>query len=128
MLSNQIEEILKSKELEMLRAVNEERERFDNREERLLRRITELEGRLQDDGRRKEETRGLEESALTTEESLGETVLNTQSDTYEPRPKSGEISGTEGPVGGTPNNMFAQLPPLAAFKGAVGPDAEDIDE
>ena len=42
-LTNAVREISESKELEILRAVNEERRRFDDREERLLRQIADLE-------------------------------------------------------------------------------------
>ena len=45
-LTKAVREISESKELEILRAVNEERRRFDDREERLLRQIDELDHRM----------------------------------------------------------------------------------
>ena len=137
-LLGKIDEICQSKELEILRALNEERQRFDSREERLLRQITELEGRADAGvGRMEREQDAVSggETITTMEKSLGETpIIPTTGiasigDGDEPHPPSDKCSSSavksthSGPV------MFAnQLPPLRTYKGDTDPDAENVEE
>ena len=133
-----VRDISESKELEILRAVNEERRRFDDREERLLRQIAELErspldahGHLDHHKEGTPDPVTVKETPQTHEERLGESgkvITSGESMTgpsREPHPLRGDSYSTCA----SSQIVFAnQLPPLASFKGDTSPDVESIDE
>ena len=143
-----VEEIRNSKELEVLCAINEERQRWDRREERLLQQIMALEGRDRDETRDHERPAAVprdgsppREMPITSERVIGEPAEVTVprdgmivSETVEGEPEPHPLSGgslpvsLENPSCETPLVFAHQLPPLAPFRGEMGPERESVDE
>lgn len=143
-LEEKLEVLEKDKELEMLRAVQEERLRWENREERLLRCI---EGTEPTAGTRRHQERGsatVDTDPLTSPEPPETSPLET-GDTVSGHGSLGDSPGKESSVGVStephhpPGSLVTsyynlqsfvphQLPPLASFKGEIGPDHETIQE
>ena len=139
-MQEKLDSINKDKELECLRAVNDERRKWEAREERLLQQIAAW-GQLRWRGHESGETSRDKERPHRSEESrqdlpdmestLGETITLTV-------PEIGGSMGTASephpPMGYHITNGFTsgllthQLPPLAPFKGETTPDAETIGE
>ena len=144
-LQEKMEAIHRDKELELLRAVKEERKRWETREERLLRQIAALEESDRDPATRRRRERehesedeGQQEHArpeptlVDKETSFGETG-EVSNGIESGKSVGGSTEGEPHPLSGDPTNknpiLFAhQLPPLASYKGDMGPDTESIEE
>lgn len=128
----------KDMELHTLRAVNKERQRWEDREERLLRYIQTAEQDADKRDRREEGGGALDTESPLEEPPSQETAEEIVSVHEQIRDNSGP--GSSVGVGTKPHPSFGdhtstacygplnQLPPLTSYKGEVGPDNETIDE
>ena len=151
-LQAKVHELEKATELERLRAAEEERRKWEAREERLLRQITLLEvaqEKRSDESEMPGTTR-MEESPAATPPSLEHTtgepraglgeslhgaalmssVVAPGASVNQPHPpiQSPLIHPAREPSFCPPAYIAHQLPPLAPFKGDMEPDSETVDE
>ena len=133
-LLEKLEAINRDKELECLRAVNDERQKWEAREEQLLKQITTLEKLARHYSEQEQADSQYPERCRDQEEDL-------PAETSVDRGEQGILTGRSVGVESEPHPLMEhnrpmyqsslvahQLPPLAPFKGDMAPDFETIDE